>query len=275
MLHSDTMPSAGALATLPTNAVAAVEAEHAVLVDLLATLAPETWAAPSGCPGWTVKDLVAHLGTLFWRMADPSRLPDTSGLPTERAQDHDVASRATWTPERIVTDYVEAATRVLPVLERLRDVDDPVPLGDLGTFPASMLACGYAFDHYTHIRADLLAPRGPLDVPAPPSDELRMGPTVVWIMAALPQQCAAALTGLAGPVELLLTGPGGGLFVLLPSGAILSGNDARVDTVASISCSTTDLVWWSTRRASWSDLDVHTAGDPATLALLRDQVHVF
>ncbi len=269
------MPSAGTLATLPADAVAAVEAEQAVLVDLLAALPPDAWTAPSGCPGWTVKDLVAHLGALFWRMVDPSRLPDNRGFPTEQAQDRDVASRAAWSPDHIVTDYVEAAGRVLPVLERLRDVDDPVPLGDLGTFPASMLACGYAFDHYTHIRADLLAPRGPLDVPAPPSDELRMGPTIAWILAALPQQCAMALTGLAGPVEFLLTGPGGGLFVLLPSGAIVSGDDARVDTVASICCSTADLVWWSTRRASWSDVEVHTAGDPATLALLRDQVHVF
>jgi uncharacterized protein (TIGR03083 family) len=270
------MPSAGVLATLTGDAVAAVEAEHAVLVDLLGAVRPDVWAAPSGCPGWSVKDLVTHLGTMFWRMVDPSRLPDTRGLPTERAQDHDVASRAAWSAERVLTDYVEAAGRAVPALERLRDVDDPVPLGDLGTFPASMLACGYVFDHYTHIRADLLAPRGPLHVAtAPPSDELRMGPTVAWILAALPQQCSAALTGLAGPVEFLLTGPGGGLFVLLPSGAVVSGDDARVDTVASISCSTPDLVWWSTRRSSWSDVEVHTAGDPATLALLRDQIHVF
>lgn len=269
------MPSAGTLATLPADPVAAVEAEHAVLVELLSTMPADAWAAPSGCPGWTATDLVAHLGTVFWRMVDPSRLPDTRGLPTERAQDRDVASRAGWSPERVLTDYVEAARRAVPILERLRDVDDPVGLGDLGTFPASMLASGYAFDHYIHIRADLLAPRGPLDVPPPPSDELRLGPTVAWILAALPQQCAAALTGLAGPVEFLLTGPGGGLFVLLPSGAVVTGDDARVDTAASISCSTRDLVWWSTRRASWSDLDVHTAGDPATLALLRDQVHVF
>jgi uncharacterized protein (TIGR03083 family) len=264
-----------ARASPPIDGVGAVYADHAALLDLLANMPAETWAAPSGCPGWTVKDLVAHLGTLFWRLVDPSGLPDTSGMPSERAQDHDVASRAGWSADRVLADYVEAAGRARPKLERLRDVHAPVPLGDLGTFPASMLACGYAFDHYTHIRADLLAPRGPLRASPPPSDELRMGPTVAWILAALPQQCAAALTGLTGPVELLLTGPGGGLFVLFPRGAVRSGDAARIDTVASITCSTSDLVWWSTRRASWSDVDVHTAGEPAALEVLRDQIHVF
>ena len=70
-----------------------------------------------------------------------------------------------------------------------------------------------------------------------------MGPTVAWILAALPKQCAAAVARLTGPVELVLTGPGGGHFVLLPTGRIVSGDDARTETIASISCTTPDLVW--------------------------------
>jgi uncharacterized protein (TIGR03083 family) len=267
--------SAPQASTTPADGVAAVRADHAALLDLLDGCSPTTWAAPTGCPGWTVKDLVAHLGTMFWRTADPSRITDTRGLPTEVGVERDVATRASWKPARVLDDYVAAADRALPVLEQLRNVDKPVPLGELGTYPASMLACGYAFDLYTHLRADLLAPRGPLDVTPPPSDELRMGPTVAWILAALPQQCAATVAALPGAVEFVLTGPAGGHFVLQPGGGFVTGHDARTDTVASVRCFTSALVWWSTGRASWSDVGVQAAGDEQALELLRTSVHVF
>lgn len=35
--------------------------ERAELADLLATLAPEQWEAPSLCDGWRVRDVVAHM----------------------------------------------------------------------------------------------------------------------------------------------------------------------------------------------------------------------
>lgn len=43
--------------------VAAVEAERRDLADLLADLAPDEWAVPSLCGGWTVREVVAHLTT--------------------------------------------------------------------------------------------------------------------------------------------------------------------------------------------------------------------
>jgi len=267
------MSTSVALATAVDGA-ASVRADHAVLLELLDSCSPDTWAAPSGCPGWTVKDLVAHLGSLFWRAADPSRLPGTRGLPVEVAAEREVASRADWDAGRVLDDYVEAASRALPVLEHLGGVDNLVPLGEFGTYPAAMLVNAYAFDLYTHIRADLLAPRGPLEAAAPPSDELRMGPTAGWILAALPQQCATAVARLPGPVEFLLTGPGGGHFVLHPGGGFVTGDDARTDTVASLCCTTPALVWWSTGRAAWSDVGVQAAGDHHALRLLRNEVHV-
>src|SRR4051794_34626460 len=38
-----------------------VATERAALVELLETLGPDDWAVPSLCPGWTVRDVVAHL----------------------------------------------------------------------------------------------------------------------------------------------------------------------------------------------------------------------
>ena len=49
----------------------------------------------------------------------------------------------------------------------------------------------FSFDFYTHLRWDVLAPRGPLtghDVPAP--DEVRLKPAVGWLLAGIPRMQA-------------------------------------------------------------------------------------
>src|SRR4051794_30958437 len=107
MLHSDTMLWRSGPAT--SDGVGAVSADHAALLAIMGEQPPDMWAAPSGCAGWAVKDVVAHLGLLFWRLVDSTRLPDTRGLPAERAQDAAVASRREWTSARVLDDYVEAA----------------------------------------------------------------------------------------------------------------------------------------------------------------------
>jgi uncharacterized protein (TIGR03083 family) len=38
-----------------------VDAERAALADLLAGLTEEEWSTPSVCPGWTVRDVAAHV----------------------------------------------------------------------------------------------------------------------------------------------------------------------------------------------------------------------
>lgn len=53
----------------PLDVRPVVTAERAELLNLLATLTPQHWAAATGCPGWTVKDIALHilqgdLGTL-------------------------------------------------------------------------------------------------------------------------------------------------------------------------------------------------------------------
>lgn len=44
-----------------TDLVPLAVAERRDLADLLQTLAPDQWAAPSLCTGWSVRDVVAHL----------------------------------------------------------------------------------------------------------------------------------------------------------------------------------------------------------------------
>lgn len=239
----------------------ALRADRAQLLSICEGLDPAAWAAPSGCPGWSVQDLVAHMDALFWGVVDPTVLPDVSGLATEAAQEVYVASRRSLTAGEILADYTTVSEKAITALAGLAEADFEVPLGDLGTYQARILPTAFCFDHYTHIRADLFAPRGPLGAPFPPSDELRLGPALTWIETALPQQNAALLDNLAGAADIVITGtaartirvgdPAG------PASALVrSGGDA--------------CVRWVTQRASWEDLGVHAEGDPRVLSALRE-----
>ncbi len=248
---------------MTAHAIEALEAERQAVLRVGAKLSPADWAAPSGCPGWSVQDVVSHLGALYWMVADPSALPDVTGLPTEQAQEFHVEARRSLTAAEVLADYESISAKAIEVLASFDGQDAPVPLGDLGTYPLSVLPTAFCFDHYTHLRADLFAPRGPLTGTPPPSDELRLAPALDWISAALPQQNQALLGALENAAEIVLTGPGART-VRLGHGPV----------TARVSCDTPSFVRWVTQRASWAGLGVQATGDEQQLALIRS-LHVF
>jgi hypothetical protein len=113
------------------------------------------------------------------------------------------------TPAEILADYESASARGLELLAAVQSQDVELPLGDVGTYPASVVPTAYAFEHYVHIRYDLFAPDGPFSGEPPASDELRLGPTLDWIEAALPQQNSELLGGMDKAVEVRLSGVDG------------------------------------------------------------------
>jgi uncharacterized protein (TIGR03083 family) len=241
------------------GAIEALEADREALLGICAGLGDSDWKADSGCRGWSVQDVVAHMGALFWVVVDPSRLPDTTDLLTEQAQDVYVEERRSWDAPHVVADYEAVSTQAIERLAGLEGQDFELTLGDLGTYPASVLPNAFSFDHYTHIRADLFSPRGPLSGEPPPADELRLAPAVDWIEAALPQQNAKRLTSLGGMVDVVLDGPGGGV-IHVGSG----------DPGAEIHSSTPSFVRWITQRATWEDEGVEISGDKGILDLARE-----
>ena len=248
---------------MTATAMGALRADRDALLELGTGLTEADWAAASGCPGWSAKDVVAHLGALLRLVIDPSSLPDTSGLGTEQAQEVYVASRRPWSAARVLADYEWVSLPAFEALEGLAGLDLEVPLGDLGTYPAALLPAAYAFDHYTHIRADLFPPRGPLPGPPPPSDELRLVPALDWIEAALPQQNAGVLAALAGSVRISVTGPGARTIQV-----------GRGEPVAEVSSDAPSLVRWITQRGDWEQLGVKPCGDQRELGLVA-QLKVF
>jgi uncharacterized protein (TIGR03083 family) len=243
-----------------TLALDALEADRAELLRIGAALDEAGWQAESGCPGWSVKDLVSHMGALFWAVVDLTVLPDTTGLPTEAAQEVYVEAHRSRSAAEVLDDYSAVSEKALAALAGFAGVELEMPLGDFGTYPAWILPSAFCFDHYTHIRADLFAPRGPLPGPLPPSDELRLTPTLEWIEAALPQQNRQLVDGLAGRVEIVITGTAGRIIPVGPTGSPVS---ARVTSDAD------GFVRWVTQRASWQDVGARTEGDDALLARTR------
>ena len=248
---------------MTANAIGALRADRDAILELGTGLTEAGWAAASGCPGWSAKDVVAHMGALLRLVIDPSSLPDTTGLGTEQAQEVYVASRRPWSAARVLEDYEWVSLPAFEAMEGLAGLDLEVPLGDLGTYPAALVPAAYAFDHYTHIRADLFPPRGPLPGPPPPSDELRLVPALDWIEAALPQQNAGVLAALTGAVRISVTGPGARTIQVGPG-----------EPVAEVSSDAPALVRWITQRGDWEQLGVKPCGDERQLGLVA-QLKVF
>jgi uncharacterized protein (TIGR03083 family) len=242
------------------SAMDALEADRAELLRICAGLDDAGWCSGSGCPGWSVKDLVAHMATLFWAVVDPSALPEATGLPTEEAAEVFVQSRRPLSAAQVLDDYTAVSEKALAALAGFIGVDLEMPLGDLGTYPARILPAAYCFDHYTHIRADLFAPRGPLPGPLPPSDELRLLPSMDWIEAALPQQNAPLVDSLTAAVEIVIAGTAGRTIRLgSPDGPV----SARVRSDADA------CLRWTTQRATWEQVGAEAEGDGDDLADIR------
>ena len=241
-----------------SSALKAIEADREARLAICHELDDSIWTRDSGCPGWTVQDVLSHMACSFWLAVDMSNLPNSAGLPAERAADLYVESRRSMTPKQVVADYESVSLKGLEILAAIQGQDVDVPLVDVGTYPASVVPTAFAFEHYIHIRFDLFAPDGPLTGEPPASDELRLAPTLDWIEAALPQQNSKLLDGMDKAVEIRLTGPGER--TLLIGGA---------DVAAHITSDSTAFVRWATSRGGWEALGVDAQGDPSALEVVR------
>jgi hypothetical protein len=174
----------------------------------------------------------------------------------------------------VLDEYREWSEKGIAALAGMQNppmADTVIPLGDLGSHPLHLLANALAFDHYCHLRNDVLAPNGPIERPRLPSDDLRVGATIEWMLAGLPQMCAADLAGkLTRPVNLVLTGPGGGEYALLEGGVSAGLDPAAAATVTSPAA---DFVVWGTRRRPWAGY-VKIEGDERAAAAVLDVINI-
>jgi len=260
-------------------AVDGFRAEREAILTIAKGITAEEWLLPSACEGWTVRDVVGHMACTLHGVIDPAFLPDTTS-GTERAMEPAVAERRSWPIEAVIEEYESYSEQAANVFASVQDAplsETMLPMGELGTHPISILPSTFLFDGYTHLRNDILSPSGSIDRPQPPRDEMRLRPTIEWMLAGLPWMCADALGGIVDrPIVVELDGPGGGTWTIAPGGdegrvAVREG--ASRDAAATVHSTDHDFVIWGTRRAAWRDL-VKVEGDQAYAARVLDAIKI-
>lgn len=268
--------------------IAGLRASQEDLLTVLRSLGPEEWVEPSDCAGWRVQDVVAHLGSNFQLMVDPSAAPVSPGgeatsppddpPQAEQLMEALVEPRRAWGWQQVLEEYERYASPAVDALEAMQQeptASTPLPIADLGTYALHQLADAYAFDHYCHLRVDLLQPVGPLARELPPADEVRLGPAVGWMLAGLPQMSAATLAWADQPLGLRLEGPGGGEWTIAPGGdgALLEVDPGLDGASATATSSSHDFVIWGTQRRGWRDR-VRLEGDVGFATRFLDSMQI-
>ncbi|MGW5373695.1 maleylpyruvate isomerase family mycothiol-dependent enzyme [Streptomyces sp. NPDC004009] len=103
-------------------------AERDLLIPLLRARADADFALPTlACPGWTVRDVLAHCSAALTRVVE-SRFE--KGVFSPESNDRDIAERAEWTNAQVVDELECGMTEAGPVIAKAGGVLDMVALGE-------------------------------------------------------------------------------------------------------------------------------------------------
>ena len=114
-------------------------------------------------------------------------------LGIEPLNSEHVAAKSSWSPKQVLENIASQAAIALPIFESLQDEPEfstETALLDLGTYPLNRIPDMFSFDFNTHLRWDILAPRGPLHHHVPPPDAVRLTPAIGWLLAGDPADAA-------------------------------------------------------------------------------------
>lgn len=262
----------------------AVSALHAVKSDLdalLAVLKPDEWDADSACPGWRVRDVVAHLGASAREVLDPEPPPEHEApMPEERERQHDVlvARRRSRTIDEVQEEYRTFSGRFVEMQAELQEepkASTEIPVAGLGTYPMHAIANALVFDYYCHLHHDLLAPGGPLQRPVPERTDDVLRAAVEWMMLGLPQMQGDELAdALDSPLCLDLAGPGGGEWTISRpdiEGPLVVSEERSGGSV--VRSDTHSFIAWGTKRRDWRT-DCTVTGDHEAAARFLDALNI-
>ena len=103
-------------------------AERDALIPLLRSRPDPDFALPTaGCPGWTVRDVLAHCSSVLTRVVE-SRFE--KGVFSPESNDRDIAERAEWTNQQVVDELERGMTEAGPVIAGAGGVLDIIGLGE-------------------------------------------------------------------------------------------------------------------------------------------------
>jgi len=147
---------------------------------------------------------------------------------------------------------------------------------DLGSYQLHAVVDMFTFDFTTHLRWDILAPRGPVTRSMEPLGEAILGPAISWLLGGIPKMQKDLWAHLDGPVGLVLTGPAATSVVFSPADggiAVTDIADASESRLATVSSPTSDFLAWSTTRLPWRD-SVVIEGDESVAGHFFDALNL-
>jgi hypothetical protein len=242
-------------------------------------LSEREWQTPSAATDWTVHDVVNHVGALLELLQAAVRGEAVPNSAIEALNDVVVAQRRSWDHGRTLDNLHKQLEQAVPVFSSLQEepmASAQTPLLDLGTYPLHAIADMFTFDMTTHLRYDILAPRGPITRELPPLDETRLAPSVSWLLGGIPQMQPDLARHLRAPLALHLTGPGAQkVLINADAGAITVQPFASAANNAATTLTSTseDFLAWSTTRVPWRQL-VSVDGDQAVAAEFLDALNL-
>jgi len=102
--------------------------ERDALIPLLRARPDADFALPTtACPGWTVRDVLAHCSSALLRVVE-SRFEE--GVFSPASNDRDIAERADWTNQQVVDELERGMTEAGPAIAKAGGVLDRVALGE-------------------------------------------------------------------------------------------------------------------------------------------------
>ncbi|MEA2579673.1 MAG: hypothetical protein QOE83_565, partial [Actinomycetota bacterium] len=243
------------------------------IVTVARSLTADEWKIPSAAQGWSVQDVVSHAGNLLTVVMDAvnGQLVTPDGMGIEALNDQQVAEHRGWDPLATV-DFLESQlAKAVQAFTPLQDepyASMEAELLDLGRYQLHAVVDMFTFDFTTHLRFDILAPRGPIERQLDPLGEALLGPALSWLLGGIPKMQGDLWRHLEGPVGLILTGPATTSVVLSPidEAIVITPMDgASTPQLADVTSSTSDFLAWSTTRLAWRD-SVKIEGDDTVAA---------
>ena len=245
---------------MSSQAVEALKLIHKQVEKVIQQIDDDDWEKDSLCEGWRVQEVFAHMSSNMKEAINPTPPPETEQEPlkAEDAMEALVAPRREWTAQELLDEYAqyfESWIEWMTALQEEPTASTMVPLADLGTYPLHMMANAFAFDHYCHLYVDILAPEGPLTIEVDPGNDEMIRPGIEWMIAGMPQMQAQELAAaVTQPLEIELTGPGGGTWTVQPAGddgLITVPPRANLGSSATVTSTAHDFVSWGTKRSDW------------------------
>jgi uncharacterized protein (TIGR03083 family) len=224
------------------------------------SLDPDEWQLPSAASGWSVQDVVVHTGSLLGLLMAAVGGEEVPEIGIEALNDIQVAEKRGWDSTQALGALRQNLDKALTVFAPLQDeplASVETAMLDLGSYPLHSIVDMFTFDLTTHLRYDILTPRGPVDRHLPPLGEAQLVPAVSWLLGGIPRMQPDLPQHISAPLALNLTGPAARQVVIsVNGGAISVAPQAQTDfaAVATMTSSTSDFLAWSTKRLPWEPL---------------------